>query len=608
MPTPQEYDTQEAAFAKQYDEQQAQKAQETAQAGQPQTFLQKWTAPVGRVTTQILDNAVSGAQLIYDTPGMKKARDVAAGAITGATNIADSVLSHTAGAMAGAADQEDSMAGQKAQAEAGVRDADKAKFGEPIWDHAKSQILDFRDAVQVQDPTLADSLTQGVAQLAIPFAGYSRALSGLHWVAQAAAAGALTDATALGPHDARMADLVALGRHTEGKFGEVLRTLAPDGSALNAYINYLHDRTNETEAEGRFKNVLDGFGVNLVATPLLHSVGMLLKQGTAGLRYMVDNGVPSSGGLVPPQMQRGGPAAARQAMTDPSEGIATEQARKDMEAAAANPNGKRPPLRQGITDPADPLYEQQVRQDMAQHPVEANMESLLDEKAPSPLEKDNAIHSARTLAQTQSDTGGVGSTHALVTSLAAHMDGSTAEGAFYKEVFGKLSGKQLDTKLVGPGTGEHPLQEAVDKGFMGQHKTSSDTTALYDKAFRNNANFAHTLAHESVHAATLKALAAQPDVRESLSQLAQEATVHSNALTRADQYGLKNSSEFVAEAEANPRFQQFLKNAKDAEGRPLWDRYKEIIGGVFGFSGAVITSPLFDKLLTKEKANDKSSS
>jgi hypothetical protein len=214
-----------------------------------------------------------------------------AGAVTGATNIADAAKSAVVSSGEGLAAADGPAHAQEAF----------TPPSSPMWDHARQHILDFRDAVAVKDPTLADHLVQGVAQLMLPYAGYSRAVAGLHGIAKLAVAGGLTDATALGPHDGRLADLIALGRHTEGKLGEALRTLAPDGSAVNAYINFLADRTNETEAEGRFKNVLDGFGANLIATPLMHAAGVVLKQGTVGLRYAAQAGIRKFSDLMPPK-------------------------------------------------------------------------------------------------------------------------------------------------------------------------------------------------------------------------------------------------------------------------------------------------------------------
>lgn len=287
--TAQQLQDEDDAYEKQVVSQQSQqKTQENLQDGKEQqpSFLSKWvTGPLGKVSTDMLDSAVSAADSYFNSDAGHKARDVAAGAMTGAANMGDAGVS----ALKGTAN---TMLGD------GAGDL-MSKLTSPIWDHAKSTLLDFRDAVAVQDPTMADSLVQGVGQLAIPFAGYSRALAGVHGFANTAVAGGLTDATALGPQDPRMADLLALGKHVEGKFGDALNTLAPDGGALNAYINYLSDRTDETEAEGRFKNVLDGFGVNAIATPLLHTVGSMLKQGSAGLRYAIENGVGSMSDLMP---------------------------------------------------------------------------------------------------------------------------------------------------------------------------------------------------------------------------------------------------------------------------------------------------------------------
>jgi hypothetical protein len=281
------------AWSEQYDQQQLEKdAQppqthsdvvdaihnETGGAGKKLSLFQQFGNLTGRVTTNILDGVISAADSMYDSEPVKKARDVVAGGIEGATNVADTVIRAADGTPI-----------------PGTKDV----VASPIWDHAKQEIMNFRDSVAVQDPTLADNLVQGVGQLALPFAGYSRAVGALHGLSNVLAAGVLTDATALEPHASRLADMVSLGKQTEGKYGEVLRDLAPDGSALNAYINYLGDRSNESEAEGRFKNVLDGLGANLIATPLLHTVGMVLKQGGEGLRYAMENGVASTDRLMP---------------------------------------------------------------------------------------------------------------------------------------------------------------------------------------------------------------------------------------------------------------------------------------------------------------------
>lgn len=337
MPTLQDLQAQDAAYAKAgNDAQTAEQAKQTlGSTGQPNGILSWMTQMPRRITSGMIDSAVHAADSMthdgsWGEAAARVGRDVAAGAADAVVNTGDAaegLLRNGA-----RAEYESVVHPQQAALEAEdpamlARDQqmDGSAQRSPIWDHARNAILDFRDAVAVKDPNLVDGLTQSVAQLAIPFAGYSKALSGVHDAAIAAqgledisatqgfgsylmktaqkdltglatkvvAPGAMTDATALQPHSMRFADLIALGRHTEGKLGDVLQALAPDGSAMDSYIRYLTDRGDEGEAEGRWKNVLDGFGVNLLATPLITAVGSVLKQGTAGLRYLVDNGVAS---------------------------------------------------------------------------------------------------------------------------------------------------------------------------------------------------------------------------------------------------------------------------------------------------------------------------
>jgi hypothetical protein len=322
-------------------------------SGAPQSpGLLRWmTQMPARVTTDMIDGAVHAADSMahdgsWGEAATRVGRDVAAGTADAAASTGDAVAglgrmvesnfsrsvravenpvqANEDAALSHTESQDPTMAARMKTVE-----GDPAPAAPPpssIWSHARSAILDFRDAVAVKDPNLVDGLTQNVAQLAIPFAGYSKALAGVHDAAIAAsttqefggyllasakqdlgklarnviAPGAVTDATALQPHQARFADTLALGRHTETKLGDVLNAIAPDGSAMNAYINYLSDRSNESEAEGRFKNVIDGFGVNMIATPLLTAAASTLKQGTAGLRYLIDNGATSAGDFPRP--------------------------------------------------------------------------------------------------------------------------------------------------------------------------------------------------------------------------------------------------------------------------------------------------------------------
>lgn len=602
-----DYQADQDAFSKQYDADQAAKAAQEAQKNsqQPPSLLQRWGSSIGKVTSPMIDSALSEADA-WGTAAKRVGQDVAAGGITGAVNIADAAHSFVQSAVTNARRTNVDRVDDVIDPANAAREANfNAPPSSPIWDHAKASVLDFRDAVAVKDPNMVDGLTQSVAQLAIPFTGFSRALAGLHGFANMALAGGITDATALAPHDMRMADLISLGRTTEGKLGDALRMLAPDGGAVNAYINFLTDRGNESEAEGRFKNVLDGFGVNLIATPLLHSAAMVLKQGTAGLRYMVDNGVGSSGGLKGPATQVGavGDLAVRpplQQGADSAESLYEAQVRRDADAAAANPNGKRPPLVQG-GDPADSIYDDKVRRDVAAASDAPKGWGSIEGGSDSPisaLEADPAATSARTFLKAQADAGHEGSLHAMVTTLGTHLDGSTEEGAFYKDILNKLSAKNLETQITSPG-GVHPTASRVPLSASGHYSPAEDTVALYPRAFQDNKTLVHTVAHEAVQAATLKAMAEQPAVTSALTGLLGETKAAVTSSLKP--YGLTNAKEFVAEAESNPKFQQLLKDTKSADGRPLWDHYKEVLGGIFGVGSVAVTSPMFDKLLSKEK-------
>jgi hypothetical protein len=333
------------AWSQQYDQQQAaQKSQELLpkqEAPHPSGAVRDWISSLpSRIDSPALDTAMQVVGSLYKETG-DAARDVAVGVTKGAVNTAKAI-----DLVAGGADQPHTA----------------------IWDHAMSAAQDFTDAIKVKDPSIQDGMVQYAAQVAPSYLLASRMLGSLHGVANAVTAGAAADASALDPHAPRFADILGVLKQTDGKIGQALKAAGPYG--LNAYINYLGSDKNETEAQGRFKNALDGLLPNFIGTELLHAAGVTVKQGYRGLRYMVDNGVGSGSELATMAAQRGGPAA------DPAEAIATQQAREDMVAAAKNPNGKRPPLRPGA-DPADPIYEAEIKR----HTENASGESAASQEA-----------------------------------------------------------------------------------------------------------------------------------------------------------------------------------------------------------------------------------
>jgi hypothetical protein len=156
-----------------------------------------------------------------------------------------------------------------------------------------------------RNDTMADDITQGVAQFTAPFMGWLKLLKGAgaatkaSTVARAATAEGVTAGSAFDPHDGRVADLLELGRESDNRFGELLRKMSPDGSVLNAYIDYMTDRENEGEAEGRFKNVVDALGSSAALAGIVKGAAFSKKVG----RQMIED--IGSGGGAGPRYQKG---------------------------------------------------------------------------------------------------------------------------------------------------------------------------------------------------------------------------------------------------------------------------------------------------------------
>lgn len=180
------------------------------------------------------------------------------------------------------------------------QDQETHEIPTPEYSEVRGHVQDFiNNTLAVKNPTVSDNVTQGIAQFAVPFLGWSKAVSAVGGASKLAGVGRLlfsegaTAATTQGPQDGRFADMVDLGRHTEGKFGQALQAISPDGSALNAYLDYMTNRTDEGEAEGRLKNVIDTWTQGALVSPLMMTGARMLKGGMEGLQYAIDNGVPS---------------------------------------------------------------------------------------------------------------------------------------------------------------------------------------------------------------------------------------------------------------------------------------------------------------------------
>lgn len=132
-----------------------------------------------------------------------------------------------------------------------------------------------------QGDNTADIITQKLFQFAGPFAAAMRVMGGLSkapgmaaWLANTAKAGAadfLTSYAVFDPHEARFADL--------------LKEIVPgDTRLVNAYVDYAMSDPADTDAEGRWKNAVDGAAVGLpfaVGSAVFQS-GRALMRGRTG--------------------------------------------------------------------------------------------------------------------------------------------------------------------------------------------------------------------------------------------------------------------------------------------------------------------------------------
>ncbi len=577
--------------------------------------------PPATTTPTFLDSVLSHTDRFlshYGKYAMDSTRDVAAGLTTGLVNAADSVKSAVGASGKGLAAAEDpANASGGVGEDADKREEDAADPFTPVYNDARQAALNVRDAIAVKNPGVADHLLEGAGQLVPSFLMFSRVLGGIHGLADLGAGGNLLarsgggvarfaaadtpNSTIMqGPHDPRLADTLQLLRHSEGKFGDMLRAVTPDGSAMDHYVNYLADHSSETEAEGRYKNVLDSYGAGAAMTGIMHSAAGIFKQGWNALHFMADKGMGAMSDVAPkPQLQD---------MSLTPEQRATERLRVAAERDAADPNPGSDPT---AVDNGIPTRRQaEVEGEAARRDREAAQVAALPvsgttaSKALTPGDvHNNAVTSmvSRNL-QKQNAAGGTSSLADTVENLHAHLDESTPSGAFYKDLLGRIKDKNLDTTIVPSGTGKHKAADALGIPNAGSYLAQNDTAAFHPDGLTGGSDkLLHTVSHEAVHAVTFKAIQSNPEPFANLLNDMKESNVV-GSLKKADRYGLTNPLEMTAEAEANPRFRAALKEAPSKSGSgSLWDDYKKLIGGALGVGAATAASPLFDKLLTKEK-------
>lgn len=202
-------------------------------------------------------------------------KNVSVGLIDAAVNTGDTVRAFYHSHAANFVGQPDIPAPAEGKpAEPAPLKATKAEWdahitGDTIYGHVRGSVMSLRNRLADGLENPEDLLTQQVSQLAIPGLGLAKlagatASLGLANTARVAAADAVVAGTVLEPHSGRLADLAELAKHTEGRIGKVFNTLAPDGSLMNNYLNWMSDRKHESEFAGRVKNMVDSLSGSAV--------------------------------------------------------------------------------------------------------------------------------------------------------------------------------------------------------------------------------------------------------------------------------------------------------------------------------------------------------
>jgi hypothetical protein len=355
------------------------------------------------------------------------------------------------------------------------------------------------------------------------------------------------------------------------------------------------------------------------------------------MHVMADNNMGSMGDLMPAN-QQGKIGANLQDMSLTPEQRALERERvasqRDREEGfgkvfTPEPIPANAAEREGAT--ARRMKEDQPVEAMPKQPVTSGAFPTImatdDEVRSGITQNRNTVNALRNTLQKFNDRGGAQtrgddftqqpygqgvSLHGGLQVLSSGLSRNTPQGAFYGEIVDRLLAKNLSTQVVASGTGYHGTPSLMSN--FGTHHMQTDTIAIHQPALDgSNQAVLHTFVHEAVHAATVRELATNPDSAEAFKSILTEAKGLAKpakegetssalaGLSETNRYGLTDPKEFIAEAEANPRFQQALKDTNSPDGTSLWSKYKLAIGQILGLGSVAIGSKAFDKLLTKQE-------
>ena len=156
----------------------------------------------------------------------------------------------------------------------GIRDATQSA-SDLLWDTSPTNlIMEYGFNIDTQNPiqlgevpepeTISGALTRGVSQFLIGFIPVSRTLkfikpiSKMGELGKGAIAGGVTDFTVFAPHEERLSNLVQSFKELQ-----------------NPVTEYLQADPDDSAAEGRLKNVLEGLLIGGLAEPFAHSLRAL---------------------------------------------------------------------------------------------------------------------------------------------------------------------------------------------------------------------------------------------------------------------------------------------------------------------------------------------
>ena len=388
---------------------------------------------------------------------------------------------------------------------------------------------------------------------------------------------------------------------TEGGYLGSLNALDPTGALVNKYIDWMTNTSSESDWDGHLKGALDNAAMFVAGDALLGVMGKSLKTGMGTVRSAMAAGGTSTADLVPrppvamaaPPVEATPPRLDIGSTASGADKIVSNVDASKIDTSGLSLEGEKPPSM--TPKPGQPME--------VDHDFRAGA-----------IQNAGVSRAIRSLVNTV-NTGKLQTTpNQLKTwlgSISDHLSDATPNGKFYKDLFATLSRHPLMTaKLVPEGTSGHDFNFKT----YGSYNQYSDTMVLTQELQHPGVDPAHTVAHEAAHAVLMKQLEdAGPVVQEQLQNIARDALDSDvvQALKPQDRYGVHNLEkngnvnldEFMAEAHANPRFQQALKDtpSKHSPGQSLWDEYKHVAGHMLGITGAMIAAPQFDYILSAQE-------